>query len=700
MWRTILEGKIWSGEMKNRRITGDFYWVQATILPIRDSNGAVHQFLSIQTDITPHKNEAERYAIEKKFSQEVTEITKTGGWAFFPKTGKLFWTRETYLLHECDPEKIIDLSSALEFYLPEARPVIQWAVERGIHEGKEWDLELPMRTFKGRVFWARAIGKVEKRDGEVFRLYGSFQDISDQKAAMDALKSSEERLKLYLKHTPAAIAMFDRQMKYLAWSDRWIKDYRLGDQNLQGVSHYEVFPGLPERWKEDHQRVLRGEVYVNENDSFVRRDGRMDYIRYEHHPWRDGDGVIGGLLMFTEVITERRLAEIERKNLEQKLQQAQKLESLGVLAGGIAHDFNNLLTGVLGNAEFIREKVSESHEIMEPLSVIEEAAKRASELCRQMLAYAGKGQLEILPVDLNLLIQGTAKLLKHSVGKTIELGFDLEEDLPVIAADSTQLRQIVMNLVINASDAIGERNGRIVIETRKVFLTAEDFKRGVISKDPQEGSYLLLKVSDNGSGMSPETLTRIFEPFFTTKFTGRGLGLSAVMGIIRGHRGVLFVNTKEGEGTSFEVYFPCDQAFETTPTRDVYPVQWRGKGTVLLVEDELFVREIAARRIQTKGFDLLEAENGEVGMELYEKHRDRIVLVITDLTMPKMNGGQFLEKLRHCNPTIPCIMMSGYTQVDMHHYLEKYSNIYYLRKPADQTAFSEVLRSAYESVFK
>ncbi|MES2310648.1 MAG: PAS domain-containing protein, partial [Verrucomicrobiota bacterium] len=272
LWETILRGEVWKGEIKNRCRNGQNYWVQCTIIPLRDKKGEIQQFLSLQTDITAHKQKAELYAVEKKFFQDVAEITKSGGWAYFPKTEELTWTPETYLLHECNSEEKIDLKSAFEFYLPEARPVIQWAVERALREGEGWDLELPIKTRRGNFLWAHVIGKVEWRNGEIFRLYGLFQDISEQKEAMDALKSSQERMRLYLKHTPAAIAMFDREMRYLAWSDRWVKDYRIGNRDIEGVSHYDVFPELPERWKEDHRRVLSGEVYINEDDHFVRED--------------------------------------------------------------------------------------------------------------------------------------------------------------------------------------------------------------------------------------------------------------------------------------------------------------------------------------------------------------------------------------------------------------------------------------------
>ena len=364
-------------------------------------------------------------------------------------------------------------------------------------------------------------------------------------------------------------------------------------------------------------------------------------------------------------ITARKQAEADRQRVERKLQETQKLESLGVLAGGIAHDFNNLLTGVLGNASLARLEVSATSPLLPCLDQIEEAAMRAAELCKQMLAYAGRGRFVIQDLDLSTLVAETTHLLKSSIARGVDLRFDLAEGLPAVSADATQLRQIVMNLVINASEAIGTGSGIVSIATGHGRAERVWTDGTLAAPDLPEGDCVFLEVSDNGSGMTPETVAKIFDPFFTTKFTGRGLGLAAVLGIVRGHRGALKVSSEAGRGTTFQILLPC--AGGRVPPPPPVPGEtaaWRGAGTVLVVDDEATVRLAAARMLASIGFRVLTAESGREAVERFRAEGENIRAVLLDLTMPQLDGEGTFRALRALRPDVRVLLMSGFNEQD------------------------------------
>jgi len=361
---------------------------------------------------------------------------------------------------------------------------------------------------------------------------------------------------------------------------------------------------------------------------------------------------------------ERERVESERTELERKFQETQKLESLGVLAGGIAHDFNNLLTGVLGNASLARQELEASSPAHPHIEQIEAVTLRAGELCKQMLAYSGKGRFQVQRLDLSALVRETTQLVQLSIDKTAVLRFNLAEGLPPVEADATQMRQVIMNLVINAGEALGGKSGVITINTGLVRADRGYLDQAVLSPELPEGDYAYLEVSDNGCGMTPEQQARIFEPFFTTKFTGRGLGLSAVLGIVRGHRGAMRVYSEQGKGTTFKVVLPT-----ASGTAEALPVEqaaeaWTGSGMVLVVDDEQTVRTVAARMVEKCGFTAITANNGQEGVEKFKAHRDEIVVILMDLTMPHLDGESAFRELRALAPEVRVILMSGFNEQD------------------------------------
>ncbi|MBK7075033.1 MAG: PAS domain S-box protein [Myxococcales bacterium] len=361
----------------------------------------------------------------------------------------------------------------------------------------------------------------------------------------------------------------------------------------------------------------------------------------------------GALAMVTDVT--------ERHNLELKVQHSQKLESLGVLAGGVAHDFNNLLVGILGNAGLAMMQLRPESPVAPLLKAIETAALRAADLTRQMLAYSGRGRFVIEPISLNGVIEEMVHLLGTVISKKAILRFELSPDLPVIDADATQIRQVLMNLVTNASDAIGDRSGVIAIRTGTVVVGLDELRDSYDQVLP-EGTYVYCEVTDNGVGMDAATRARIFDPFFTTKFTGRGLGLAATLGILRGHHGAIHVDSAPGEGARFRVLLPARARSATVSSPAIVIAPPPATGHVLVVDDEAMIRDIASRVLESGGYHVTTANDGVDALRLFAERPDAFVCVLLDMTMPQLNGEETFAALRKLAPDVRVVLSSGYTE--------------------------------------
>jgi PAS domain S-box-containing protein len=404
------------------------------------------------------------------------------------------------------------------------------------------------------------------------------------------------------------------------------------------------------------------------------------------------------LMLAVTDITARKAAEEQRLQMERQMQQTQKLESLGVLAGGIAHDFNNLLTIILGNASLALDELSSMSPARDSLRAIEKTALRAAELCRQMLAYSGQGRFVIETLQLDELISEMVSLFKASLSKKASLNLNLANTLPSLRGDPSQIRQVVMNLVINAAEALGDRSGVVTVSTGVMECRPDDLTGAYREERLAQGVYIWLEVSDTGCGMDPEIRRRIFEPFFTTKFMGRGLGLSAVLGIVRGHQGALQVTSALGRGTTFKVLFPAAPPVgpQSIPPARASLGAWQGIGTVLLVDDEDSVRTLGARMLERIGFQALVASDGQEALELYQVRREEIVLVLLDLTMPYMDGEETFRQLLRLDPQVRVVMTSGYTENEMAPRFTGQRVCGFLEKPYTLEALTHCLREALE----
>jgi signal transduction histidine kinase/ActR/RegA family two-component response regulator len=397
---------------------------------------------------------------------------------------------------------------------------------------------------------------------------------------------------------------------------------------------------------------------------------------------------------------ERASAEAERLSLEQQVWHAQKLESLGVLAGGIAHDFNNLLTVILGSADLALHLIGKDAPAEPLVSEIRDASNRAADLTRQMLAYSGRGHFEIREVNLNQLVGEMGRLLASSFPKNVQISMDLASDLPVIRGDSAQIQQVVMNLITNAAESVpAQREGMVRLSTQVLSCSGDELRKSCLPEIPPPGEFVCIEVSDTGSGMTPETVERLFEPFFTTKSSGRGLGMSATLGIVRGHRGAIMVESAKGEGTTIRVLLPSigKSANDLDPKPVSSAEEWRGHGTVLLVDDEEAVRSLAARMLERIGFIVLVAGDGVEGVALFRERSEEIRCVLLDFSMPRMDGVQASLELQRIREDIPIIVCSGFNRHEVEERFAGRSIAAFLHKPfryeqirhAFQTALGE-----------
>ncbi len=394
--------------------------------------------------------------------------------------------------------------------------------------------------------------------------------------------------------------------------------------------------------------------FINRN-----RQGEIYEVAQAISPITSETGSITGFVSVQRDITDER-------EKQQQMEHSQRLESLGVLAGGIAHDFNNLLTAILGNAGLAQRKIDAGSPVAPLLNHIVQASEQAADLCKQMLAYSGKGRFVVEKVNLNQLVNEILKLLRVSIGKKVRLHTDLGESLPDIAADRAQMQQVIMNLVINASEAIGDENGNIAIHTSVMSADESYLKSTYITEPLPAGDYVYFEVSDDGCGMDEGVQEKLFDPFFTTKFTGRGLGMSAILGIVRGHSGAIKIYSEPGRGTTFKLLFPVasETAEQPTTAALVSESKWIASGKVLVVDDEEHIRRTASLMLREIGFEVVCAEDGAQGVELFRQQHGEIDIVLLDMTMPVMDGKTAFRELRRIDPAVRVILSSGYNEQD------------------------------------
>ncbi len=521
------------------------------------------------------------------------------------------------------------------------------------------------------------------------RLFSERQRLAEQAQAQAA------ELTAIFQHAPLGLSLHEPHPPYRCLQHNQVKLRMFGEQWVQRGSM--VGASIDDLVEPAAARVLTaifdqivqsGEpLHLDEFGTTLVGETKQHYYTWSATPLRGADGVMSAILVACVEITARKEAEEERIALERALQIAQKVEGLGTMAGGIAHDFNNLLAVIQGNLDLAIEDLPQESPVAATLQRAELATRRAAELTAKLLAYTGLGVIATQPVDLNDLVHELGSLLHSSVPRGIELRLSLAAGLPLLSADATQLRQVVMNLVINAAEAIGQGPGTITVSTAERRVERAELAQARVGAELLAGRYVLLQVRDSGPGMDAATLERIFDPFFSTKFTGRGLGLAAALGIVRGHNGALAVVSAPGSGTTFILFLPSAAA----PAAPALTAE-HAAGTILVVDDEPDLRDLVATVARRLNLRTLSAGDGDEALLVFEQHAATISCVVLDLTMPRRDGASTFEALRALRPALPIVLMSGYSAHEISRRLAGAQPTAFLQKPFSTSDLIATLR--------
>jgi PAS domain S-box-containing protein len=569
---------------------------------------------------------------------------------------------------------------------------------RGLESGQATRSRFRFRYPDGNWHWLESVSNPFAHSDGSWSVVAVCRDITETEHIHQQLRESEERYRIVTEiGRDGVIEVNDAgEIIFASPSMEWLWGYTTAD--LIGKNYVEhsvevVHPDELDISLAEYRSLQDRDETVHYSTCRVRcKDGSWKWIRSVGSYYESASGERRYLEVSRDVDDEIR-AEETRRALEQKMQQAQRLESLGVMAGGITHDFNNLLTPILGDASLALLDLPLDSPVRIRIQKIQKAAHRAAALTNQMLAYSGQGPVLIEPIDLSQLVDEMRQLLEGAVSGRAVLVSDLADDLPAVEGDATQLSQVVMNLITNASEAVQEGAGRIVLRTGTV--EAEKIDRpslyGIEKLKP--GTYVFVEVIDDGSGMDDETRARIFDPFFTTKFTGRGLGLAAALGIVRSHEGAIELDSAVGRGTRFRVLIPSAgrSVIHRAPQTSL-PANWRGRGTVLVVDDDEGVRDMVGETLRRVGLTVLLAGGGLEGLEIFRRHADEIRAVVLDRTMPDIGSDEVFDEIRRIRPGARVILISGRSEERATwHFLDKGLDAF-LHKPFEPTMLLDRIR--------
>lgn len=567
------------------------------------------------------------------------------------------------------------------------------SIDSAVSNRTNWDFEGRFVRPDGRKIWFRGLS-TPMQEGDEIIFNGLLLDITDRKEAEYALKESEKKFRELFENMTEGVALHEMIYK----ENGTPEDYRIINANPAYARHTGI----------DISKAIgrtSSEVYATTEPPFllefsqVAETGSPTNLEIDFAPLERTFSVSvispkrGQFATVFENITNRKKAEADRLEMERKIMHLQKLESLGILAGGIAHDFNNILTSIIGHADIAMIRIPNQSQARENLAEIERSAHKASDLCRQMLAYSGKGKFMVESLNLNDIISGMKQLLKASISKKVELVIEVNEKAPDVKADPSQIRQVVMNLVTNASDAISEGKGSIILKTGEKRLLKEDMQKVALGEKMTEGLYGFIEVTDTGCGMDKDTADKIFEPFFTTKSAGRGLGMPAVLGIVKGHDGGIGIETAPGQGTTVRIFLPeasCKvQSIE--PNEKAAKVKTPIK-FALVVDDEDVVRSVASELLEMAGIKSVQAVDGYDAIKKFSQYRDKIDFVLLDLTMPGLSGQETFEELKKIDPEVRVVIASGYSGEEISDTLSGSGIAGFIQKPFNYKSLSEKIK--------
>ncbi len=658
MAQELMDSGRWVGELIHSRRDGVQLKVASRQMMPRDSKGRPRAVLEINIDITVQKQTQALLEESESRLRLAIENAGLGLWDWDLISNKMLYDDHWKEILGFSPDELDERQLTGDTRIhPEDREQTFQALKHHLEsEESPFDMEYRTRHKSGEWVWLNARGKVSSRsgDGKPLRMIGTIQDITMRKVAQEQIRESEARFRVLADSAPVLIWTSGTDSLYDYFNQPWLKftgrpeEMEVGNGWLDGV-HPDDLSHCVEIFRSSFE--MRQPFLMEYR--LCRHDGQYRWLMDTGTPRLSPDGTFLGFIGSCIDITDQ-------KNLQEQYFESQKMESMGRLAGGIAHDFNNLLTAILGFTDLTMTMLPDKSDVRPFLNNVTAAAERAAELTKQLLMYARRQMVEFGVVDINSTITNMDPLLRRTIGEQYELVISLMNDSCCVHANASQMEQVLTNLVVNARDSMPE-GGRILIETSCIFLDAE-YAEKHIAVVP--GEYVIYSVSDNGSGMTKEVRERIFEPFYTTKEIGKGtgLGLATCYGIIKQSKGNIWVYSEPGEGTIFKVYLPRvhDKArVESVLIQDNLPA---GTETILLVDDEPMVRDIASRTLRNYGYRVLEASNGAEALHLQGEWPGSIDLLVTDVVMPLMGGKELAQRLQSLNPKLTVMYMSGYTQ--------------------------------------
>ena len=577
---------------------------------------------------------------------------------------------------------------------PEDRGRVWQQVQRKVEGRRSFQLVYRIVTRDGQTRWVWEQGRgVFSEQGELEALEGFITDITAQKTAEQGLRKEKYFSDAAIHSLPGIFYLFDSQGRYLRWNKN-LEDVTGYDRSEVAVMHpLEMIVPAERALVESRIQSVFETGFATAEAQILTKDGRhLPYYFTGRRVKLDGRQCLLGMGVD---VADRVRAEEERRAIQTKALETQKLESIGLLAGGIAHDFNNLLTAIVGNLKFARDRIPQDGPARQFVDFAAQATKRARDLTLQLLAYTGRATYERAPIDLSEHIREIAHLLSSAISKKVNLLLELGSELPAVEADAAQIQQIAMNLVLNGAEACGDRPGVVRVRTEGRTL-----EQGTV-RDPQgallpAGRYVSLVVEDTGSGMDEATRERIFDPFFTTKFTGRGLGLSAVLGIVRAHGGALEVRSRPGRGSVFEVLLPA--SLQKSRRREQAPLQdLSGQGLILAADDEQPVLAVIVQTLTECGYEVLTAHDGRAALELFRRRGEEVDLVLLDMAMPEMSGAEALAAMRRLRPEVPALLCSGYDEKETTRHLLGAGLAGFLQKPFTPEALAAKVKESLAS---
>jgi PAS domain S-box-containing protein len=680
---------------------GDSVWLE-TDGRLISRGGKPFAIQGVARDITESKRTLEELAHKEKRFRDIAENALEWIWEVDREGKYTYASAAVEKILGYTPEEVLE-KHFYDFFHPEEREESK-KVAFDVVARKEAFRQFENRNVNknGELVWLSTIGvPILDDQGSLLGYRGADTDISERKRAEEVLRESEARYRLLADNATDVIWVMSLNLApiYLSPSIERLQGFSVEEALARSIDELLSADSVALATKTLAEEFL---IEAGEHKDLSRsrrlelelkcRDGSTVWAEVSVRFVRDECGKAISLLGISRDISERRRAEEEKAALEEQLRHAQKMEAIGTLASGIAHDFNNLLTGILGHAELLKLETRPGDDVFKAADVIERAAERASALTRQLLGFAQKGKQRSIPVDMDRVIGDVIALLSHSVDRRIDISHRCNADPPVVMGDPSQLHQVIMNLAINATDAMSE-GGEIVIDTTTVELDEQHCR---VFPEVPPGRYSVISVADSGIGISEDVRDHVFEPFFTTKerSEGTGMGLAMVYGIVKNHAGVIRVHSEVGVGTRFEVYLPVAEGGPASREESPAKVPVRGKERILFVDDEEVVRKATARMLASLGYTVTCATNGEEGVAYYSEHMEEIDLVILDITMPGMDGGDCFRALKKIAPDVKAVLTSGHALDGTAQRLMEEGMLGFVQKPYLSRELSEAVSTA------